>query len=57
MSGSDEMFTLVDGKKTDAQLHEPILAAGRDDMTAIRARARKMGLSETAIDRLYPTTS
>ena len=53
-AGGTEMFTLVDGKKVDANLHAPILAPGKADMKAIRARAKDLGLPQDAIDRLYP---
>lgn len=56
MSGSDEVFTLVNGKKVDATLHNPILKKGVDDPVAIRKRAKLLGLSDAQIDLIYPDT-
>jgi hypothetical protein len=59
MSGSREMFEMVDGKKADAHLHEPILedgdhAAATDVSIVI---ARHTGLTPSEIASLYPGRS
>jgi hypothetical protein len=48
-------FTIVDGKISNAELHEEILASGdHDAATSIgRAQAKKVGLTEEELDLLY----
>ena len=59
MPGSKEFFTIVDGKISDAELHEEILAGG--DHTAVipngRAQAKKAGLTKEELDLLYGTAT
>ena len=54
---SNELFTMVNGEKSDAALHESILAEGDAngivDTTGID-QARKCGLTETEIRIMYP---
>jgi hypothetical protein len=60
MPGSKEFFTIVDGKISDAELHEEILAGGdHAAVTSIgRAQAKKAGLTEEKLDLLYgPATA
>ena len=60
MPGSKEFFSIVDGKISDAALHETLLAGGDPAaVTAIgRAQAKKAGLTEHELDLLYgPDTS
>ena len=45
-------FCTTDGG--DAELHEPILAAGRDDHAAIVRRAVATGLTRAQIRAYYP---
>jgi hypothetical protein len=55
MSGNEFFYKDEGGKKQDASLHEPILAAG-DDESACRVgieAARRAGLTEEAITKLY----
>ena len=54
MSDSNEFFMWVDGKKTDAPLHWEILNRVKPDRGPVVERARKDGLSEEAINELYP---
>jgi hypothetical protein len=51
---SNEFFTMVNGEKSDAALHESILAGGPDTPhpTGI-AQARRIGLTEKEIQILY----
>lgn len=56
MSGSNEMFVEVDGKKVDAKLHNPILKKGVDDHDAIRKRGKALGLTDEQLDLVYPNT-
>ena len=51
---SNELFTMVDGEKSDAALHEPILAGDHHaaDKVGI-AQARKCGLTENQIVLLF----
>ena len=52
---SDEFFVeQLDGSRTDAELHEPILAGGdlEKAFAASRRIMREIGLSEAEIDRL-----
>ena len=55
MSGDELFYKDKDGKKQDAALHQPILAAG--DHAKVREvgidAARRAGLTEEQIARLY----
>ena len=60
MPASNEFFTIVDGKISDAELHEEILAGGdQDAATSIgRAQAKKAGADRRELDLLYgPSTA
>ncbi|SRR6266487_4344217 len=49
-----EFFYMRDGKRQDADLHEPILAGDHTEAEAIGKKvARRLGLSPDAIKRLY----
>jgi hypothetical protein len=55
MSGNEFFYKDKDGKKQDASLHEPILAAGdhaKARQSGIEA-ARRAGLTEEQIAKLY----
>jgi hypothetical protein len=55
MSGDELFYRDKDGKKQDASLHEPILAAGdhaKARQVGIEA-ARRAGLTEEQIAKLY----
>jgi hypothetical protein len=54
---SNELFTVVDGKREDAQLHAPMLKnrkADRKFQTKSRAVARSYGVSNAVLKKLYP---
>ena len=57
MSGNEFFYKDKDGKKQDASLHEPILAAGNEE--AVRKigmeAARRAGVPEDMILKLYAT--
>ena len=54
---SGEMYSVINGKREDAHLHEDILAAGDHEaaLSVGRQVARDLGLSEAAIKVLYAT--
>ena len=52
---SNELFTMVNGEKSDAALHEPILAGDHHDADKVGiAQARRIGLTEKEIQIMYP---
>jgi hypothetical protein len=58
MPGDELFYRDKDGKKQDASLHAPILAAGDDDKVrqiGIEA-ARRAGLTEEEIGKLYASS-
>ncbi len=56
MSDAKELFSIIDGKKVDAHLHEPILEGKHPKALAVgRAVAKRLGLSDAAIKRLFPS--
>jgi hypothetical protein len=52
---SGEMFSIIDGKREDAHLHDPILAAGDHEaaLSVGRQAARRLGVSDADIAKLY----
>tara|TARA_R110000822_G_C14878909_1_gene446254 strand:- start:176 stop:367 length:192 start_codon:yes stop_codon:yes gene_type:complete len=56
MSGSDEMFYTVDGKKQDSGIHDPILSNSKAEKTNTLITARsavERGMEKTMASRLY----
>ena len=51
-----EMCSIIDGKREDAHLHEPILAAGDHEasLKVSRKVAKELGLSDAMIEKYLP---